>query len=135
MTKKPVPPPPGDRPVRTAPPPPPGWRYWLWPAALIAMVVLYLVLPAVHGQSPVNLNYSQFSSQVTAHKVKTVTFASGTTGSNTTASGTLSNGKTYETVIPGGPTTAFSQQLSSDGVKVAANPPGSSFGTTLLCWL
>jgi len=135
MTKKPVPPPPGDRPVRTAPPPPPSWRYWLWPAALIAMVVLYLVLPAVHGTTPVSLNYTQFSGQVTAHKVKTVTFASGTTGSNTQASGTLSNGKTYETVIPGGPTTAFSQQLSSDGVKVSATPPGSSFGSELLSWL
>src|ERR1700729_2734095 len=135
MTKTPVPPPPGGRPVRAAPPPPPGWRHWLWPAALLVTALLYLVLPAVHGTMPVNLNYSQFSSQVTAHKVKTVTFASGASGSNTEASGTLKNGKTYETVIPGGPTTAFSQQLSSDGVKVAANPPGSSFGSELLSWL
>src|SRR3984957_2759871 len=135
MTKKPVPPPPGDRPVRTAPPPPPGWRYWLWPAALIAMVVLYLVLPAVHGTSPVSLNYTQFSSQVAAHKVKTVTFASTSSGSNTEAAGTLSDGKTYETVIPGTPSTTFSQELAKDGVKVTADAPGSSFGTTLLSWL
>ncbi len=27
------PPPPGDKPVRTAPPAPPGWLRWLWPAA------------------------------------------------------------------------------------------------------
>jgi cell division protease FtsH len=135
MTKKPVPPPPGDRPVRTAPPPPPGWRYWLWPAALLVTVLLYFVLPAVHGPSPVNLNYSQFSSQVTAHKVKTVTFASGASGSNTEASGTLTNGKTYQTVIPGGPSTAFSQQLSHDGVRVTADPPGSSFGSEVLSWL
>ncbi len=135
MTKKPVPPPPGDRPVRTAPPPPPGWRYWLWPAALIAMVVLYLVLPAVHGTSPVSLNYTQFSSQVAAHKVKTVTFASTSSGSNTEASGTLSDGKTYETVIPGTPSTAFSQELAKDGVKVSADAPGSSFGSELLSWL
>ena len=135
MTKKPVPPPPGDRPVRTAPPPPPGWRYWLWPAALIAMVVLYLVLPAVHGTSPVSLNYTQFSGQVTAHKVKTVTFASTSSGSNTEASGTLSDGKTYETVIPGTPSTTFSQELAKDGVKVTADAPGSSFGSELLSWL
>jgi cell division protease FtsH len=135
MTKKPVPPPPGDRPVRTAPPPPPGWRHWLWPAAILVTVLLYFVLPAVHGQAPVNLNYSQFSSQVTAHKVKTVTFASGASGSNTEASGTLANGKSYVTVIPGGPSTAFSQQLSKDGVKVAADPAGSSFGSELLSWL
>jgi cell division protease FtsH len=135
MTKKPVPPPPGDRPVRTAPPPPPQWRYWLWPAALLVTVLLYFVLPAVHGPTTVNLNYSQFSSQVTAHKVKTVTFASGASGSNTTASGTLTNGKTYETVIPGGPSTAFSQQLSHDGVKVSADPPSSGFGSQVLSWL
>ena len=135
MTKKPVPPPPGDRPVRTAPPPPPSWRYWLWPAALIAMVVLYLVLPAVHGTSPVSLNYTQFSGQVTAHKVKTVTFASTSSGSNTEASGTLSDGKTYETVIPGTPSTTFSQELAKDGVKVTADAPGSSFGSELLSWL
>jgi cell division protease FtsH len=135
MTKKPVPPPPGDRSVRTAPPPPPQWRYWLWPAALLVTVLLYFVLPAVHGQTPVNLNYSQFSSQVTAHKVKTVTFASGASGSNTTASGTLANGKTYETVIPGGPTTAFSQQLSHDGVRVTADPPSSGIGSQVLSWL
>ncbi len=135
MTKKPVPPPPGDRPVRTAPPPPPGWRYWLWPAALIAMVVLYLVLPAVHGTSPVSLNYTQFSGQVTAHKVKTVTFASTSSGSNTEASGTLSDGKIYETVIPGTPSTTFSQELAKDGVKVTADAPGSSFGSELLSWL
>jgi cell division protease FtsH len=136
MTKKPVPPPPGDRPVRTAPPPPPSWRFWLWPAAIVLMIVLYAVLPAVHGTSPVSLNFSQFSSQVAAHKVKTVTFQSGTSGANTQAFGTLTNGKSYQTVIPGGPSTAFSQQLSHDGVKsVAASPPGSSFGSQLLSWL
>jgi cell division protease FtsH len=135
MTKKPVPPPPGDRSVRTAPPPPPGWRLWLWPVALLAALVLYAVLPAVHGPSPVNLDYSQFSSRVAAHQVKDVTFASGASGANTEASGTLKNGKTYETVIPGGPSTAFSQQLSAAGVKVTAQPPGNSFGAELLSWL
>jgi cell division protease FtsH len=135
MTKKPASPPPGDRPVRTAPPPPPGWRYWLWPAALLLALVLYSVLPAVHGTTPVSLNYSQFSSQVTAGKVSTVTFASGQSGGNTEASGNLKNGKTYETVIPGGPSTAFSQQLIKDGVKVTADAPSSSFGSTLVSWL
>ena len=65
MTKKPVPPPPGDRPVQTAPPPPPKWRFWLWPVALLATIALYFFLPAIHGPSPVNLSYSQFSPQVT----------------------------------------------------------------------
>jgi cell division protease FtsH len=135
MTKTPASPPPGDRPVRTAPPPPPGWRYWLWPGALLLALVLYTVLPAVHGTTPVSLNYSQFSSQAAAGKVATVTFASGQSGGNTEASGTLKNGKSYETVIPGSASTAFSQQLIGEGVKVTASPAGSSFGSQLLSWL
>jgi cell division protease FtsH len=134
MTKKPVPPPPGDRPVRTAPPPPPGWRNWLWPAALLAMVLLYLFLPPIHTSRPVNLSYSQFISDASTHKVKTVTFAS-SSGGNATATGTLSNGKSYTTVIPGSPSAALSSQLISDGVTVTATPPGSSFGSEVLSWI
>ena len=48
MSKKPVPPPPGDRPTGSAPPPPPAWRFWLWPVALLAMLALYTFLPAIH---------------------------------------------------------------------------------------
>jgi cell division protease FtsH len=134
MTKKPVPPPPGDRSVRTAPPPPPGWRYWLWPAALLVSLVLWVVVPAVHGQSPVSLNYSQFTSRVASHQVKTITFAS-QSGGNTPASGDLSDGKTYDTVIPGTPGTGFSQELIKDGVKVTAAAPSNGFGAQLLGWL
>src|ERR1700733_2317879 len=57
-------------------------------------------------------------------QIKTVTFANSSSGSNTTVSGTLTNGKSFTTVIPGSPTTALSQQLSADGVKtVNATPP------------
>ena len=45
MTKRPAAPPPGDKPVPTAPPPPPAWRHWLWPAALFVALLLYLFLP------------------------------------------------------------------------------------------
>ena len=136
MSKQPNPAPPGDKPVRTAPPPPPRWRHWLWPAALLAMIVLYLFLPALHVSSPAQLTYSQFTADASAHKIKTVTFASGSNGANTQASGELSDGKQYTTVIPGGPTTALSQQLTADGVKsVTAAEPSSGLGTDLLSWL
>jgi cell division protease FtsH len=136
MSKQPNPPPPGDKPIRTAPPPPPAWRHWLWPIALLAVVVLYLFLPGIHVTTPVSLTYSQFITDASAHKIKTVDFGNGASGSNTTATGTLTDGKSYTTVIPGQPTTALSQQLTRDGVKsVTATPPSSGLGTELLYWL
>jgi cell division protease FtsH len=136
MSKQPNPPPPGDKPVPTAPPPPPKWRHWLWPVALLAFVALYFFLPGINVNTPVSLSYSQFISDVTAHKVKTVTFDNGASGSNTSATGELTSGKSYTTVIPGQPTTALSQQLSADGVKtISAQPPSSGLGTELLYWL
>ena len=136
MSKQPNPPPPGDKPVRTAPPPPPGWRHWLWPIALLGVLVLYFVLPGIHVNTPVNLSYSQFIADASAHKIKTVDFGNGASGSNTTVTGTLTDGKSYTTVIPGTATPAFSQQLSADGVKtVTATPPSSGLGTTILYFL
>ncbi|HEY2688195.1 MAG TPA: ATP-dependent zinc metalloprotease FtsH [Streptosporangiaceae bacterium] len=136
MSKQPNPPPPGDKPVRTAPPPPPKWRHWLWPIALIAFIALYVFLPGINVNTPVSLSYSQFISDASAHKIKTVTFDNGASGSNTSATGELTSGKSYTTVIPGQPTTALSQQLSADGVKtISAAPPSSGLGTELLYWL
>jgi cell division protease FtsH len=135
MSKQPVPPPPGDRPIRTAPPPPPRWRFWLWPAALLVMLALFHFLPAIHEQTPVSLNYSQFTARAAAHQLKTVTFANSSSGSNTTASGTLTSGKSYETVVPGQASQALTQQLIGDGVKITADPPGSSTGSVVLSWL
>src|ERR1035441_1671134 len=134
MSKQPIPPPPGDKPVPTAPPPPPGWRHWLWPIAFLAMILLYVfALPALHVNSPVSLSYSQFISDASAHKIKTVTFGNGSSGSNTVATGDQTNGKSYTTVIPGGPTTTLSQQLTVDGVQsVDASPPSSGLGSVLL---
>ncbi len=135
MSKQPTAPPPGDRPVPTAPPPPPAWRHWLWPAALLVTVVLYLFLPAIHVTEPVSLKYSQFISDANGHKIKDVTFGNASGGSNTTVTGTLTDGKQFTTVIPGQPTTAFSAQLARDGVKtVTALPASSSLGSDLLYW-
>ncbi len=135
MSKQPNPPPPGDKPVPTAPPPPPAWRHWLWPIALLAFFALFLILPGISVKTPVSLSYSQFVADASAHKIKTVTFASGSSGANTTASGDLKNGSSYTTVIPGPPSTALSQQLAADGVSITASAPSSSLGTDLLYWL
>src|ERR1022692_116536 len=132
MSKRPVPPPPGDKPVPAAPPPPPGWRHWLWPAALGLTLLLYIILPGLHAGKQVTLSYSQFISDASAHKIKDVTFGSSGTGSNTPATGTLTSGQGYTTVIPGLATPALSAQLTADGVKdVTALPQGESVSTEL----
>ena len=132
MSKQPASPPPGDKPVNTAPPPPPGWRYWLWPVALLATIVLYIFLPAIHAQSPVNLNFSQFESRAAAHQIKTANIQNSANGSNTVATGDLKNGKTYTTVIPGQPTTALNNQLKADGLNPNYSAPSSGLGSILL---
>src|SRR5580658_3810810 len=113
MSKRPIPPPPGDRPTPAAPPPPPGWRHWLWPIAIGVILLLYLFFPATHISSPAELTYSQFISNASAHKIKTVTFGSNT--GNTSATGTLRSGSSYTTVIPGQPTPQLTSQLTGDG--------------------
>jgi cell division protease FtsH len=136
MSKQPNPPPPGDKPVRTAPPAPPGWRHWLWPVALLASLLLFVFLPGININQPVSLSYSQFIANANAHKIKTVNFGNGSNGSNTVATGQLASGKSYTTVIPGGATPAFSQQLTADGVtKVTASAPSSGVGSVLLYFL
>jgi len=136
MSKQPNPPPPGDKPVRTAPPAPPRWLRWLWPIGLLVSVGLFIFLPGINVSTPVSLSYSQFIADASAHKIKTVTFGNGASGSNTTATGELTSGKSYTTVIPGQPTSALSAQLTADGVtSVTAEPPRSGLGSVLLYWL
>ncbi|MGP8000040.1 MAG: ATP-dependent zinc metalloprotease FtsH [Streptosporangiaceae bacterium] len=134
MSKQPVPPPPGNTPNRPAPPPPPGWRHWLWPIALLAALVLFLFLPRV-GTPSVNLSYSAFLSDVSAHKIKTFTLDN-STGSTAPATGTLTNGDGYTTVIPlpfAG--TPLQTSLDKANVDINAAAPSSGLGTELLYWL
>src|SRR5215472_5975582 len=136
MSKTPSSAPPGGRPTKTAPPRFPGWVNWLWRIALVVVVVMYVFLPGLNVSTPVRLSYSQFISAVSAHKIKTVNFGNGSSGSNTVANGDLTNGKKYTTVIPGSPTPALTAQLTSGGVKkVTADAPSSGLGTDLLYWL
>src|SRR5487761_330818 len=135
MSKKPTAPPPGDRPTPTAPPPPPGWRHGLWPVAIGLVLLAWFFLPAVHTTPQVTLTYSQFLSDVSAHKVKTVIINSSSTN-NATATGTLTSKTNYTTVIPvqlAGP--ALTAKLQAAGVQITAAEPGSSFGSVLLSWL
>jgi cell division protease FtsH len=129
VTKQVTPPPPGDKPAPSAPPAPPRWRHWLWPIALIAFALLWLIVPTVHSNQ-VTLTYSQFLSKVSAQQVKTVTL-----GSNGDASGTLKNGTTYKTVIPSQAGQQFLNDLESANVEITASTPGPSFGSEVLTWL
>jgi len=133
MSKQPSSPPPGDKPTPTAPPPPPAWRHWLWPIALVAMLGLYFFLP-INSTSTVSLPYSQFLTAVRANNVKTVSFGSGSNGSNTTVTGTLRSGKNFATVGPPD-TAAVRALLKKDGVGYSYAPASTGFGTTLLSWL
>ncbi|HEY3735255.1 MAG TPA: ATP-dependent zinc metalloprotease FtsH [Streptosporangiaceae bacterium] len=133
MSKRSIPPPPGDKPAPTAPPPPPGWRHWLWPAALGLMLLAYFFLPAIHMSSPAQLSYSQFIRDAGTGKIKTVTFGSST--GNTSATGDLKKGGTYSTVIPGQPSAQLNSQLATDGVQITADSPGAGFSAELLSWL
>jgi cell division protease FtsH len=100
MSKTPATPPPGDKPVRTAPPPPPKWRHWLWIGWLV-VILLYLVGSFVHTTPTSQLSYSQFISDVSAHKVKTVEIPSPSSpGANVTVTGTFTNGKQFQAVSP-----------------------------------
>ncbi len=130
MTKQATSPPTNDQGTPVAPPPPPGWRHFLWPLAFVIMAVLFLVLPITQQSKQVTLNYSQFLSDVSAHKVKTVTI-----GTNGSATGTLADGSQYTTAIPPQAGQPFLDQLQKDHVQITATTTGTSFGTEVLSWL
>ena len=131
MTKHASAPPPGDKPAPTAPPAPPAWRHWLLPLAVLASIVLFIVLPGTKTSASETLSYSTFLDRVAAHHVKSVTISS-----DGAATGTLTGGKGYTTVIP---TELVGQslltQLRDANVTIDAAAPGTSFGTALLSWL
>ncbi len=129
MSKQAVPPPTSDKASPTAPPGPPAWRHYLWPLAIVLSLLLFLVVPATQSQQ-VTVTYSQFLKDVSAHKVKTVTI-----GTNGSASGTLSDGSSYTTVVPPQAGQAFLDQLTSSGVQITAQTTGTTFGTEVLSWL
>ena len=119
MSKQAKPPPPGDKPVPTAPPKPPTWRNWIWPIMLIAIFALWFLLPT---RSPsTSLSYSQFLSDVSAHQVKTVQLASTPGGTST---GTLTNGKSFTVVIPPQAGQELLTELQDNKVQISSAPVG-----------
>jgi cell division protease FtsH len=131
MSKQANPPPPGDKPVPTAPPRPPRWRGFVWLIALIAAFFLWLVLPTVHSTPTTSLTYSQFVTDASQHKVKTIDIAP----AGGTSTGTLTSGTNYTVVIPPQADQTLLTQLQSDGVAVSAQTTGTSFGSEVLSWL
>jgi cell division protease FtsH len=136
MSKQPAPPPPGGKPVPTAPPSPPAWRHLLWLLVLL-VVALYLLPGIFHTSSPKTLTYSQFLSDVSAHQVKTASVPSpASAGANVTVTGTLTNGKSYQTVTPSIPAgSPLETKLVDAGVAITNDAPGSSIGGTVLSLL
>jgi cell division protease FtsH len=130
MTKQATPPPTRDRGTPTAPPPPPWWRHYLWLVAIGLFVLLYFLLPTTRGPKTVTLNYSQFINDVKAQKVKTATIQT-----NGTASGTLSDGSHYTTVIPQQAGEDFLNQLQASGTEITAKTSGTSFASQVLGWI
>jgi cell division protease FtsH len=131
MTKPASPPPKGDKPVPVAPPPPPRWRHWLWLGAFVLFLLLFFVLPATRITQPVNLTYSQFLEDVSNKQIKTFTI-----NANGSATGTLTNGKQYTTVVPVQLTNpTLLPALKAQNVEISANTPGTSFGSEVLTWV
>jgi cell division protease FtsH len=133
MSKTPLAPPPGDKPVRTAPPPPPAWRHWLWLLAVV-VALLYIVPSFVHTNSPTQLTFTQLQNDVAAHKVKTVDIPSPQSAdANVTVTGTLTNGKAFTAVTPPiPPGSTLADSLNAANVNVTYESGGSSIGGVLL---
>jgi cell division protease FtsH len=130
MSKQANPPPPGDKPTGSAPPPPPTWRNWIWPIAIFAILILFFVLPT---RSPTtSLSYSQFISDVSAHKVKSIEL-SGSVGG--TSNGTLTDGTNFTVVIPPQAGQDALNELTANVPDVSTAPSGEGFGTEVLIYL
>jgi len=132
MSKQATPPPPGDKPTSKAPPPPPGWRHSLWPIAILAAFLLWLVLPAVHATPSTTLTYSQFLTEASSGKIKTLDIAA----PGGTSSGTLTKGNAnYTVVIPEQAGEAFLTMMKNDGVQLTASTSGPGVGSEIFSWL
>jgi cell division protease FtsH len=132
MSKQATPPPPGDKPTPgNPPPPPPRWRHWLLPVGILVAFFLWLYLPAIHQAPSTTLSYSQFLTDVSAHKIKTIDLAQ----PGGTSNGTLTSAKNYTVVIPPQAGQSLLDRLQSNGVQTTASTSSPGFGTELLNWI
>jgi cell division protease FtsH len=84
----------------------------------------------VHGPSTTSLTYSQFLTDVSAHKVKTVNIAQ----AGGTSSGTLTDGTNYTVVIPPQAGQALLDDLEAANVQTSASTSSPGFGSQVLSW-
>jgi cell division protease FtsH len=98
---------------------------------LLVAFFLWLWLPALHQAGQTTLSYTQFTNDVTAHKVSTVTIPQG----GGTSSGTLTDGTKYTVVIPSQASNALLDDLHSNGVQVTSTTSSPSFTSQLFSWL
>ena len=130
MSKQAKPPPPGDKPTGSAPPPPPAWRNWLWPIMILAIFVLFFVLPT--RSTSTSLTYSQFLSDVSSHKVQSLEISGSVGGTST---GKLKNGTSFTVVIPPQAGQDSLTNLTTNIPSVSTAPSGQGFGTEVLIYL
>ena len=100
---------------------------------ILALAGLMVVLSVRTSTTPTTttLTYSQFLSDVAAHKITTVDLAPGGT-----ATGTLKGGNQYTTVIPAQAGSALLSDLQTHGVAIQATAPSRGSGwASLLGWL
>jgi cell division protease FtsH len=130
MSKQAKPPPPGDKPSGSAPPPPPTWRNWLWPITILAIFVLFFVLPT--RSTSTSLTYSQFLSDVSSHQVQSLQISGSVGGTST---GTLKNKESFTVVIPPQAGQDVLTNLTSNIPSVSTAPSGEGFGNEVLIYL
>ncbi len=130
MSKQAKPPPPGDKPTGSAPPPPPSWRNWLWPITILAIFILFFVLPT--RSTSTSLTYSQFLSDVSSHQVQSLQISGSVGGTST---GTLKNGTHFTVVIPPQAGQESLTNLTTNIPSVSTAPSGQGFGTEVLIYL
>ncbi len=130
MSKQAKPPPPGDKPTGSAPPPPPAWRNWLWPIMILAIFILFFVLPT--RSTSTSLTYSQFLSDVSAHKVQSLEISGSVGGTST---GKLKDGTSFTVVIPPQAGQESLTNLTENIPEVSTAPSGQGFGTEVLIYL
>ena len=124
--------PPPDRPVRPAPPPPSKWRIWVPLAVCTVLTLLLLFRPTSNTTKTEKLTYSDWVTQITANKVKTVSM-----DQNGKVSGALSNGDNYTSQIPiAAPDTTVLPLLAQHNVELTAKTSTSSdLGALLIDFL
>ena len=114
MSKQPNPPPPGDKPVKRHRRRRQRGGTGCGRSRSSRSFALWLFLPGINVKTPVSLSYSQFVADASAHKIKTVDFANGSSGVEHHGDrGPDERRSRTRRSFPATPTTTLTQQLSS----------------------